>query len=319
MRVIVLGSTGFLGRTVVADLVRHGHAVTGLSRRGMPCPEAPAASAGVLDVVAASAPTLEVAFAGADAVVHCLGPDDRERVRGSATEYFQRLLVDPTQRVAGAARRSGVASLVILGSYFTAHHRLHPDWDLAARHPYIQARVDQARRGRESGPEATTVLEIPFVFGALPGIVPMWKSYLVAPTRRSPVAVAPAGASAAVTNTDVADAVRAVIEGRCPPGAHPLSTDVYRYDRLVRAISDALGTPRKPVVTVPTALLGAGLRVEGWRLALTGRASGLTPGRLATDILGRDLGLDPAAYAPPLGLTPRSLDDVVRATVAACR
>lgn len=319
MRVVVLGSTGLLGRTIVADLAGRGHAVAGISRRGLPCREAPRAEATVLDVVTAGDAELEATFAGADAVVHCLGPDDRDRVRGSATDYFQRLLVTPTARVAAAARRAGVGSLVVLGSYFTAFDRLHPEWDLPRRHPYIQARVDQARRSREAGPDATSVLEIPFVFGALTGIVPMWKSYLIDPTRRSPGAGAPAGSSAAVSNTDVALAVAALIEGRCAPGAYPVSTDVYPYARLVRVICDALGQTRKKVVTVPTPLLGAGLRAEGWRLAVVGKSSGLTPRLLAPDMLARDLGLDPAAYAPALGLTPRNLDDVVRATVAACR
>ena len=56
---------------------------------------------------------------------------------------------------------------------------------------------------------------------------------------------------------------------------------------------------------------------EQARRRLTGAGAGLTTSRLARDILARDLGLDHAAYAPVLGLTPRSLDDAVRATVAA--
>lgn len=70
MRAVVLGSTGFFGRTIVAELARRGHAVVGYSREGAPCPEAPAA----------------------------------------------------------------------------AFDRLHPEWQLSARHPYIKARADQQRR-----------------------------------------------------------------------------------------------------------------------------------------------------------------------------
>lgn len=321
MRVVVLGSSGFLGRSIVAELSGHGHDVIGVSRRGLLCPEAPGASAMALDVVATDEAGLDLVLAGADVVVYCLGPDDRERVPAPADAYFQRLLVDPTVRVAAAAARTGVARLVVLGSYFTAFDRAHPQWELAARHPYIQARRDQQEQARAAavGVE-TSVLEIPFVFGALPGIVPMWKSYLVEPTRRSPlVAYAPTGTNAAVTNTDVAQAVSALMSGDVPAGDYPLATDNYSFARLTRIIADALGQPRKRVVTVPPPILAAGIRAEGWRVRLTGKDSGLTLRHLVHDILARDLSLDPTAYGSTLGLTPRSLDDVVAATVAACR
>lgn len=321
MRVVVLGSSGFLGRSIVAGLAGHGHDVVGVSRRGLHCPEAPSASAMTLDVVAAEDAGLDLALAGADAVVYCLGPDDRERVPAPAGAYFQRLLVDPTVRVAGAASRIGVARLIVLGSYFTAFDRMHPQWHLSARHPYIQARRDQQERARAAAAGVeTSVLEIPFVFGALPGIAPMWKSYLVEPTRRSPlVAYAPAGTNAAVTNGDVAQAVSALIAGDVTPGDYPIATDNYSFVRLTRVIADALGQRSKRVVTVPTPLLAAGIRAEGWRVRLTGKDSGLTLRHLVSDILARDLSLDTATYASALGLTPRPLDDVVAATVAACR
>ena len=146
MRAVVLGSTRFLGRTIVAELARRGHAVVGYSRGGKPCPEAATAAYGSLDVVAASGSELDACVAGADAVVYCLGPDERERIPRPATTFFQRLLVAPTERVAYAVRRCGVARFVVLGSYFTAVDRLHPEWQLSARHPYIKARADQQRR-----------------------------------------------------------------------------------------------------------------------------------------------------------------------------
>lgn len=318
MRAVVLGSTGFLGRTIVAELARRGHAVVGYSREGAPCPEAPAAAYDSLDVVEASDTDLDACLAGADAVVYCLGPDERVRIPRPATTFFQRLLVAPAERVAYAVRRCGVARFVVLGSYFTAFDRLHPEWQLSARHPYIKARADQQRRVHaDAGAASTSMLEIPFVFGSLPGIVPMWKSYLIDPARRFPVVFSPAGRNAAATNLDVAQAISGLVEGWIPAGDHPVVTDNYTFERLNRVIVEALDRPRRPVVTIPTGLLAAGLRGEQARRRLTGAGAGLTTSRLARDILARDLGLDPAAYAPVLGLTPRSLDDAVRATVAA--
>ena len=103
------------------------------------------------------------------------------------------------------------------------------------------------------------------------------------------------------------------------PGAYPVSTDVYPYARLVRVICDALGQTRKKVVTVPTPLLGAGLRAEGWRLAVVGKVVGPDRACSPRTCWRVTSGWTPRHTPRHWGLTPRNLDDVVRATVAACR
>ncbi len=316
MRVIVLGSTGFLGRSIVAHLAAAGHEVAGVSRSGRPSPEAPHTSAVALDLTSATPRELDDLLDGADAVVHGLGPDDRERVPAPALAYFRRMQVAPTVAVAAAARRARVGTMVILGSYFSHFDRVRPGLDLAAAHPYIQARREQTAQARAAGPEVVTNLEIPFVFGAVPGVVPMWKSYLVDPLRRMPVGFVPRGTSAAVTDGDVAQAVSLALDGRII-GSMPIATDNYSFDRLARVMLGALGHPRRPVVGVPNGVLALGMRTEAARLRLKKMDSGLDLARLPHDLIGADLSLDTTDFGEAIGLSPRTIDDAVIATVRA--
>ena len=314
MRVVVLGSTGLLGRAVTAELAAQGHAVLGISRSGAGCPEAPGSTARALDVAGARPADLEQLLAGADVVVHALGPDDRTRPPAPARSHFQTLLADVTERVAAAAQRTGVARLVIFGSYFTAVDRLQPDWQLAARHPYIAVRAAQAAQARAAAPTVdVSVVEIPYVLGAVGQLVPAWTALLLGPLRRSPVGFALPGGAAAVRVTEVAYAVRLLAEGRVAAGDHPVASDNLDFRRLTRVALEALGR-RAPVVTVPRSALAATLRSEGWLLARRGLDSGLDLLHLP-DLLCHNTFLDLTEVESTFGIHGQPIDDEIRTTV----
>jgi uncharacterized protein YbjT (DUF2867 family) len=210
-----------------------------------------------------------------------------------------------------------VQHFVILGSYFSTFDRLNPGWGLTARHPYIRARADQAAQaGAVSAAGTLSVLEIPFVFGAIPGIEPMWKSVFFDRLRRGPVGATLAGGSAAVTRTDVALAAAAIIDGGAPAGHYPLAVDNISYRRLSELVLEELGR-RVPIVTVPSPVLTAGLVAGDVAQRLRHRATGLDPRHVAGDLLGRHLYLDPVTHCAPLGLVPGSIEEAVRETVRA--
>lgn len=314
MRVVVLGSTGLLGRAVTAELATQGHDVLGVSRSGSGCPEAPGTTARALDVVSATPADLKELLGSADAVVHALGPDDRTRPQAPARGHFQTLLADVTERVAAASERAGVARLVILGSYFTALDRLYPAWQLVTRHPYIAARAAQASQARTAAPSVdVSVLEIPYVLGAIGPLVPAWTAMLLGPLRRSPIGFALPGGAAAVRVTEVAYAVRLLAEGAIASGDHPVASDNLTFLRLSRVALDALGR-RVPVVTVPRSALTLGLRTEEWLLSRRGLDSGLDP-RYLPDLLCHNTFLDLTQVESTFGIHPKTIDDEIRATV----
>lgn len=317
MRVVVLGGSGLLGRAVGDALVRRGHDVVAVSRSGS-CGDAVAASGTVVraDLVRAAPAELDGLLTGADAAVWCLGPDDRAPLPAPAHATLERLLVEPTARAASAARRLGLRHFAVLGSYFTAFERLRPEWSLSRRHPYVRARVAQAATAEAAAPGLVSVLELPFVFGAVPGVEPMWKKVFFEPLRRSPIAFTLPGASAAVTHRDVATAAVALVEGAAPAGRYPLAVDNLEYRRFTDLVLDELGR-RGPVLTLPAPLLEAGVGATSAVNRLRGLASGLDQRRAVRDVLARRLVLDPQEFSAPLGLTPGSVDEAVRETVRA--
>ena len=314
---VVFGASGYLGRAVGDELVARGHDVLGVSRSARASARLQAeGTTARADLVTATDAELDSLLAGAGAAVWCLGPDDRAPLPAPVAATLARQPVAPTVRAAAAAHRAGLARFVILGSYFATFDRLHPQWGLAGRHPYIGARVAQAAQAEAAAPGMVAVLEIPFVFGAVDGIVPLWKPLLFEPLRRSPVGFAPGGGSAAVTHVDVARAVAAVVDGAAPTGRHPLSVDNISYRRLAQLVLDELGR-RRPVVPLPAPVVTAGAVATGAVHRLRGRGTGLDVRQVANDIVARDLHLDPEVHGPPVGLEPAPIDDAVRATVRA--
>ncbi len=318
MRIVVLGSTGLLGRATTLDLMARGHDVLGVSLDGRRTAEQPATLRTVaVDIVAAHDVDLDSLVHGADAVVHALGPDDRTPTPIAAATFFRTLLVEPTVRVARAVARQNVPRFVVFGSYFTHFDRLHPEWNLAAHHPYIHARAQQEEGVRRAalGSTEVTFLQIPFVFGTYPDLEPLWKGLFYDLIRWSPVATGLAGRNGATTHLDVARAAANAIEGLVPPGSHPVATDNLSFVDMTRIVRDELGKKPRRVHTVPAGAATLGLR--GRRLCHQIRRldSGLDERYLAADLLSRDLSLDVEASCATWGLTPASVQPAVRETV----
>jgi uncharacterized protein YbjT (DUF2867 family) len=109
MQVAVVGATGFVGRHVVPELVRQGHRVVAVSRRGEMLAAWPADAVRPAAADVESGAGLAAAFAGAEAVVH-LAAIPRE-TRGRT---FDNVNVAGTGRVVAAAEAAGVRRIVHL-------------------------------------------------------------------------------------------------------------------------------------------------------------------------------------------------------------
>ena len=81
-RILLTGATGLIGRSLTRTLVRDGHEVLAVSRRGLPVPGAtmPGVAALACDLLDPADRQAMVARAGAEALVHLAwhdGPKDR--------------------------------------------------------------------------------------------------------------------------------------------------------------------------------------------------------------------------------------------------
>ncbi|WP_372405258.1 NAD-dependent epimerase/dehydratase family protein [Streptomyces luteireticuli] len=320
LRILVVGGTGLLGHHVVTELLARGHQVTALARR----PGSGAGHDGRVAIRTADIRThgdLPGLLRGHDGVVFAAGADDRAVPPAPAYPYFEAGNVTPVTRLVTAAARAGCTRAVVLGSYFTALHRQWPGLGLAAVHPYIRSRVEQARAAQEAGGAAvaTAVLEIPFVFGCAPGRTPLWAPLVPWLRSRRPL-VAPPGGTAVVTARTVARATAGALERRAA-GPHPMVDENLAWAALLGRLAQAAGHSR-PVHRLPPSLLRAGLRATGVLHAARRREAGLDPRSLAT-LLTRELFLDPGpcrALTEEPGST-GSADSVTQAlaeTVRAC-
>jgi len=111
MRIAITGGTGFVGRHLARDLVARGHEAVliarGKDRRDESIYRLPGASFFAADL--SDPQELIQAFAGCEAVAHCAGIN-----REIGAQTYQRVHIEATKNVIGAARNAGVRKIVLL-------------------------------------------------------------------------------------------------------------------------------------------------------------------------------------------------------------
>lgn len=329
MRTIILGGTGLLGQHAAVAALARGDSVTLVARRlgdllpGLKRPDGTLAE-GVRfvagDVVAATAADLAALVSGHDALIYALGPDDREPSPRPAAAYFQRLLVEQTERVIAAARVAGVRRAVLCGSYFATWDRLHPELGFASRHCYVRARIDQAARAVVAGgggdAVAVCVVEIPYVFGAVPGQVPMWKEWLFDRLLAMPVVCYPKGGTAVVTARQVGQALAAASAVGVHDARYPLADENLSWTGLLALILPLLGKSSR-VITVPRFLAETTARRLGRELARDGLESGIDPNHLMRDVMYQQMFIEGSASVAALGYQRGGVPAAIAEAVAA--
>ncbi|NLE77494.1 MAG: NAD(P)H-binding protein [Chloroflexi bacterium] len=320
MHVLVVGGTGFLGYFAVHELLRRGHSVSILALPPLPeqgfFPPQVSITLGNLDDLSDN--EVRAHLRGVEGVVFAAGADDRIIPRAPAYPFFHHANVEVCERFFRLARQAGVGRGVLLSSYFAHFDRLWPALRLAYHHPYIRSRREQALAALAAAmPDLQLViLELPYIFGAMPGRVPLW-SPLVNLVRRSRVVFYPRGGSNMVAVGRVAEAIVGGVE--CGEGGRRYlmgDENVAWADFLQRLSLYACGRP-KPVVTVPDFLVRQQMKAVAAKHLSEGREAGLDPVEF-TKLQTARLFFDPTPSRQALGYGQGGLDQALRDTVAAC-
>ena len=226
MDALVAGGTGTVGRTVVAELVRRGHQVRVLSRRGGSSAGA-VAYRGDVETGAGLAATL----AGASVVVDCTNAG------GMGRRAAERLFLDGTRRLLREEAATGIRHHVLL-SIVGIENAL---WN-----PYYRAKLEQERLVLD-GPVPATVLRAT-QFHELVGPLALL-------ARLGPVVVAPRVLLQPVAAADVgavlADAAERPPAGRVPDFGGP------RPEQLVEVARRQLRARGRRGYVVPVRVPGA--------------------------------------------------------------
>lgn len=321
MRVFIAGGTGLLGYHATLQLLRRGHSVRTAALPDIALGEWFPREVRVehADLFALDAAALSRLMEGCDALVYALGPDDREVPPAPAYGYFQPRLVEGCARVLAAAREAGIARCTVLGSYYATFARQWPGKRLAEHHPYVRCRLEQAERAMAEGGGrmAVSVLELPYIFGAMPQRVPLWKKLLFDPVRRMPVILYPDGGSAMTTAEHVGQAIAGALERARHGERHPIGDENLSWDDMLHTVLDTLGL-HKRIVHLP-ALVGMLFGYAQRRGdAKRGRERGLNHGVLFRDIMSERMDLDPAPSVQALGYETGGVREAIAATVRAC-
>lgn len=321
LEVSIVGGTGLLGLHAALECLRRGHAVQCIGGSdvapGSTLPEA--IRWRKADIFRLPVRELVHLFEGVDAMVYAVGPDDRVTPRAPAYGFFHERLVQSCGRVVAAARDAGVRRCTVLGSYYTHFDRLWPHKQLAAHHPYVRCRVEQAERafGEGRGKMAVSVLELPYIFGVVPGRDPLWKETLLDRLLRMPVVVYPRGGSAMITAGHVGEAIAGAVERGRDGTSYPIGDENLSWDEMLETMLGALDIERR-IVHLPAFAAAWFGRASRAANARRGRESGLDAEHLFAKVMSDYLYLDTNLLARELGYGRGGVREAIVETVRAC-
>jgi len=279
MKIFVLGGTGFIGYHAVLELLRRGHEVTVLALdlpdEGLLPDEVELQLA---DFDACTDDQVRELLDGHDGVVFAIGLDDRHVPPAPAYDAFHAANVVPAQRLFGLASEVGVRRGALCGSMFTYFDRIWPERELATHHPYVRARAAQAHAAIDAGSGMeVAVLELPYIFGSMPGRIPLWApliDYL-----RSPWPLFyTTGGTTMVSVARVAEAVAGAMEHNGASGCYPVGDVDMSWEQLLGTLGELVGKSKR-VIAVPKPVLKPALWLYMVKTRLGGREHGLHPVR----------------------------------------
>ncbi len=320
MRIFFLGGTGFIGYHAVVELVNHGHQIRILSLPPEPTaglfPENVEIILG--DFNALEDQELEELIAGCEGAVFAAGVDDRVTPKAPAYPFFYQANVKSSVRFFTIAKKAGVKKGVLLGSYFAHFDRFWPELQLSQHHPYIRSRVEQEREvlAIASDEMNMAILELPYIFGHMPGKTPLWKplvNYLHWPF---PWVFYPRGGSAMVSVRQVAEAITGAIEQGKGHNCYLIGDGNLQWGAFLTRLAAAAGLRRK-VITLPDWLLRVGLMVVKMWHRIRGLEGGLDPSEF-TKLQTRETFFDPQPAQRALGFQGGGLDEAFRETIQGC-
>ncbi|MEZ5567603.1 MAG: NAD(P)H-binding protein [Halioglobus sp.] len=315
----MIGGTGFLGYHASLELLGRGHTVTAL---GVP-PEPPGdllppgITVLMRDITQTTDPELVQLLSGYEVVVFAAGADDRATPPSPAASFFYEANVRSSVRVTAAALRAGVHRVVILGSYFSYFDRLWPEMALAERHPYISSRKQQLELSMAVAGDAmaVVVLELPYIFGSMPGARPLWTP-LVNYVRSGVPLIYPRGGSNMVAISRVAQAIGGACERINESRVFQVGDRNTTWTEFLQALCAIVGREDDTVHIIERASLNR----LGWVMdalhAMKGLEGGLHSKHFA-DLMVAEAFFDPAESQAALGYGTGGLQQAWFDTVAA--
>ncbi len=319
MNVLIVGGTGFIGYHATRELVRRGHSVTVLARRPVNVAELfpPGVQMHVADLNRLSDDAVREIAGAHQAVVYAAGVHASTPYQGSAREFFTKENVKATARFFGLARSAGVKRGVLLGSYFCYFNRAWPDMRLAEHHPYIRSRVEQAKESLAAAlPDLELmVLELPYIFGAMPGRRPSWAPLINYVRLPFPMFFIRGGTNS-IAVTHVAEAIAGALEQGKAGETYQVGEANLTWTELLEWFARIMNLNKRAIV-LPTPLVHAGCAGIQLTYRLRGKDGALQPAHLA-QVQTSNCFFDPTPSRLALGYGQGGIEQALQDTVKAC-
>jgi nucleoside-diphosphate-sugar epimerase len=279
MKVFVAGASGVLGRATVPLLVEAGHEVTGMTRSAEKAAEIrqAGAEAVVCDVYDAAALRAAVAAAEPEAVVHLLTAlPQRYNRRGNWLEATNRLRIEGTRNLVGAARSGGARRLLaesIAFVYRAEGDRVKgEDAPIEDRSGPGVAVADMERQVLESGLEGV-VLRYGFLYGPGTHFDHGNQEAVEVERRRFPIVGAGTGTFSFVHAADAGAATATAVEKGAPGIYNVVDDEPAPVAEWLPVYAEALGAKPPRRVPVWLARLVAGGEIAEGAIELRGASN----------------------------------------------
>ncbi|MGG3284474.1 NAD-dependent epimerase/dehydratase family protein [Paenibacillus solani] len=299
--VFVLGGTGFLGYFTIKEMLKRGYKVSTVSLPPLPTedllPREVECRLGNINDM--SDEEILDMLKGMDGFVYAAGADERVVPEAPAMKFFYEANVLPTQRLARLAKQAGVRKFVLYGSYFAHFAEKWADLPIIDN-AYPRTRLLQeevACMEGEGGMDVMT-LRLPFIFGIMPGRMPLWTMFVDRVKGKETVPV-PGGGTAAVTAQQVAEATIGAIEHGQHRGKYAISGINMKHSEFHQMVLDALGQKDSKIVVLPLEQMQPAMEQLDAATAAAGKEHGIHMS-VAAAIQDRDAYLDPADTMPIL-------------------
>ena len=274
-KVLVIGGQGFIGFHLIHVLKQRNYEVVIGSRKAQHYAEFHGFPVIHFDLAHFSDEAILSVLKDFQVVVFGGGADDRTMPKEDPKAFFYRENVVPCVKLATLGKQVQLKKLIILGSYFTYFNRTRPEWKMAERHPYVRSRVLQQEETLHAADNQVKVeiLELPYIFGAAPNMIPLWKP-LVKYINATPWVFYTRGGTAMIGVEEVAKAIVGAIEYQGSNSIWQIGAENQTWAAMIDMFGSALGKKRKTVI-MPTAMV----RFFSWLTRLffkiTGKKSGL--------------------------------------------
>jgi nucleoside-diphosphate-sugar epimerase len=318
-KILIIGGTGQLGHFAIKHLHQKGHKVTavGIGRAPEEGFLPKETQVVIVNTVGMSVDELAALVGDAEVVVHSAGADGRMLFDAPAIDGFRRENVAPIVDLVEAMKRTGAKRLIIIGSYYTAMHRLFPHLDLPGKSAYIRSRVEQAQAAFNTAGESISVgiLELPYIFGNAPNRGTLWNFYIETIRNTIGDVYVHSGGTACITMDQVGKAAATACEITNGHHFYPIGDANLSYVKIYEYFAKALQTKRNFIAQPASFFLDKAL-AQQHQLQQKGKEAAYDPVGLL-DIQEENLFIDPAPAMKILQYTAEDMEKAIKETVEA--